>query len=144
MELLYNLTNKNKSVTISLQLSEIISDIHTKANDWFKYVYIENHQHEVEFEASKLRSDIAYLLSKAIWLIDITKDLGLDINRNIQAIKELYKTYNNADKSPFIVLGKCFVTEQTYNTSEERLYTDKELKTQHEKMIQLLNDLDLN
>ena len=130
-----NLSLQHKSVIISLQLNEIINSIQDRANKWFKYVYIDNNINNLDFETEKLDLDLDYLFSKFFWIVDITKDLNLDIDKNIRYLEDIYTYYKNKD-------FKSLVNEPLYHVEEGREYTIKELREIKVKVNELLKSFE--
>lgn len=140
MKPLYKISESSKQVNFNLILSGLMNDMGERANEWFKLMYLDTDycMFGSPILTSNLRDDLAYMFTTAIWWIDVAKAVNITID-NATDIEYMYNQFvDNADGH------KYMVNERRYNIHENRLYTNKELKENDNKLLDLLNSIDLD
>ena len=123
MKPLYKLTEKNKETKLSLVIYSVLEEIETKANEWFKEVFIEPKDYiSSDILTSNLKQDIRYLLTQAIWLVDLSKSQGYNVECE-RWVESLYKVFT-AKPTGY----RYLVTDERYNKQKNKVYTPEQVK----------------
>ena len=135
MKPLYNINDKNKQTYFNLCVLEILDKIDERTAEWFKDVFIEPKIVDEACLTSNLKQDIDYLLSQAIWLINLGKSLGYVIDAE-QFVQSKYNTYTESPTG-----YRMLVQDERYNRHKHKLYTEAQVIKNREKCNKIMRKL---
>ncbi len=140
MKPLYELNNEMKETKFDSFVFDILEEIDKLTDKWFdesfinKLDYIPN-----EVLDHNLCSNLNYLFTEAIWLIELGKSLGYSMDSE-QFVQTNYDTYTTNG-------FKHLVNDKRYDRVNNKVFTKKEVKERekrsNELMKKIFDDLDL-
>lgn len=136
MKPLYNLSNHNKEVILNGMVYDILKDIDKRTDKWFEEVFSEDSPYKCEeISTRNLLDDIDYMLTKAIWLIEVIEGMGFDCGPK-RFVESIYNTYTDETTG-----YRFIIRNRYYNPFEHRVWTEEELKAQDEELSRISNEV---
>lgn len=125
----------------TLSLYEEMSSIESRLNKWVEEVFIESKIVDECILTSNLISDLDYMFSKGVWIIEHTKTLNIVLD-NERFFSDSYKTYTGSPNG-----YRNLVTHTHYCSTEHRILTDFESEQRKQRInetaLKILEDLKL-
>lgn len=135
MKPLYNIADNQKQTYFNLCVLEILDKIDERTDEWFNDVFIKPKIVDEACLTANLKQDIDYLLSQAIWLINLGKSLGyvIDAERFVQS---KYDTYTASPTG-----YRMLVHDERYNRHKHKLYTEAQVEKNREKSNKIMRKI---
>ena len=136
MKALYEINHKHKETTFNLLVHDVIDEIENKANTWFVETFLEPKDYiPKELLIDSLCSDLDYLFSKAIWLVELGESQGFDLNFK-QFLESKYKTYTEKENG-----YRFLVSHRQYDAHNNILLTKRQATAREKRMNKIAMDI---
>jgi len=127
MKKLTTFNDKNKEAMYNIFLYSVLDKIDAKCEEWFQDTFINEKIVHDELLVDNLKTDLDYLFTEAIVIIEDAEKLGVRLD-SIDALEFLYKTYTEKkDGYRFLVKNRL------YHAIDNRLLTEKEAKEREDR-----------
>jgi hypothetical protein len=136
MKPLYNLSDSNKKVILNGKVYDILKDIDKRTDKWFDEVFSENSPYKCEeISTRNLLDDIDYMLTEAIWLIEVIEGMGFECEPK-RFVESIYNTYTESENG-----YRFIIRNRYYNPFEHRVWTDLELKSNDDELVRISREV---
>jgi hypothetical protein len=136
MKPLYNLSNSHKENILNGMVYDILKQIDKRTDKWFDEVFSENSPYKCEeISTRNLLDDIDYMLTEAIWLIEMIENLGFECTPK-RFVESIYNTYTEKEDG-----YRFIIRNRYYNPFEHRVWSDDELKERDEELSRISKEV---
>lgn len=141
MKPLYEITHESKETKFDLFVYDILQEIENLSNKWFEEVFI-NHKEYIPTEILdyNIIQDLDYLLTEAIWLIE----LGESLSYKMDSKQFVESTYNSYTTDGF----KTLVTDPRFDIRNNKVFSPDEItqnkKRMNETMKRIISEIDFD